>query len=82
MFRSFESTSQGFQSLPAMKDEFSLWADTFYPNTIFFQTGYAADKNLWITYDSPVNGLNHLLTDDIQQPCGFFWVDFTLREIR
>jgi hypothetical protein len=78
----FVNDSQGFQTLESMKDEFSLWADTFYPNMVFFQTGYEADKDLWITYDSPVEGLNKLLTEDLRQPCGFFWVDFTLKDIR
>ncbi|MDA3810746.1 MAG: hypothetical protein PF518_10530 [Spirochaetaceae bacterium] len=51
-----------------MKDEFSQLAKKLYPNPVFFQTGYDADKNLWNTFDSPVSGLSRLLTEDLKQP--------------
>ena len=64
-----------------MQEEFLSWADHFYPNPVFFQTGYEADRDLWESYKRPVRELCTLLTEEVRQPWGFFWVDFTLRRV-
>jgi len=77
----FVNDSQKFPGLEAMKGEFQIWADTFYPNMIFIQTGYEADRQLWESLDRPVGDLSERLTADMRQEYGFFWVDFTLRRV-
>ncbi|MBB6480872.1 hypothetical protein [Spirochaeta isovalerica] len=77
----FVNDSQEFSSLNAMKEEFRVWGDIFYPNMIFIQTGYEADRELWSTLEDPVEDLSRLLTEDLKQQYGFFWVDFTLQRI-
>lgn len=77
----FVNDSQGFDSLATMKNEFLAWADTFYPNPVFFQTGYDSDRDLWSALESPVRDLHRILSEDVRQPNGFFWVDFTLRDL-
>ncbi|MBN2656775.1 MAG: hypothetical protein JXR86_06925 [Spirochaetales bacterium] len=77
----FVNDSQEFSSLTSMKEEFRSWADIFYPNMIFIQTGYEADRELWSGLDHPAGDLSRLLTEDIRQTHGFFWVDFTLQRI-
>lgn len=77
----FANDSQEFTSVESMKEEFTGWADHFYPNRIFIQTGYEADLPLWLNLENPPGDLSSVLTGNIRQDCGFFWVDFTLRRL-
>lgn len=77
----FVNDSQGFSSLNAMKEEFQTWAEYFYPNRIFIQTGYEADRDIWEEFDDPAGKLSRYLTEDMKQRYGFFWVDFTLHQL-
>lgn len=79
----FISDSQEHADLNAMLDEFqNYWADYFKPNTVGFQIGYRADKQIWEKYTNPPCDLGKLIVKDVEQNCGVFWVDFTLRDVK
>ncbi len=77
----FVNDSQGFENLQAMKNEFLAWAETFYPNPVFYQIGYSADKPWWGKMCVPPQEIGQALADVTKQECGIFWVDFTLRQV-
>jgi len=78
----FISDSQGFPDMPAMVDEFAdYWADHFKPNPVAFQIGYAWDKPWWQYLGTPPKTLGQAIADRVEQTCGIFWVDFTLRDV-
>jgi hypothetical protein len=79
----FISDSQGHADLNAMVNEFAkYWADYFKPNTVGFQIGYRDDKKTWEKFDNPPADLGKLIVKDVEQNCGVFWVDFTLRDVK
>ena len=78
----FVSDSQGFNKLEDMLDEFvNYWAGYFYPNTVYYQYGYQADKFWWNNLNIPPKYIGDAIAERIEQDCGFFWVDFTLRDV-
>ncbi len=77
----FVDDSQQFSSLRQMVDEFADWAETFYPNPVFYQIGYPADKKWWGRFDVPPQEVGQALAEVTRQGCGIFWVDFTLRQV-
>lgn len=78
----FVDDSQMFNNVAMFIDEFTnYWADYFYPNLVFFQIGYRADKAWWQTYETPPKDLGELLAEETEQQCGIFWVDFTLQDV-
>jgi len=78
----FVDDGQQFQGLNAMVNEFtSMWADRFYPNTVFFQIGYPADRPWWSLLTNPPKTIGESLQAGTRQDCGVIWVDFTLREV-
>ncbi len=79
----FVDDSQMFDSFDAIVKEFDGdWADKFFPNTVFFQIGYPADKKWWGTLDDPPKYLGEKITENIEnQTCGIIWVDFTLKDV-
>jgi hypothetical protein len=78
----FTNDSQGFSNAQAMVNEFKNdWSPRFYPNTVFFQIGYEADKDWWHYFNDPPKELGEWITKDIPQKCGVFWVDFTLKDV-
>ena len=77
----FVSASQMFRNREHMITEFTeYWGPYFYPNTVFYQIGYPADKNLWNSLDDPVREWGATLANGHQQNVGIFWVDFSLQD--
>jgi hypothetical protein len=78
----FVTDSQGFNQLDDMLEEFdNYWADYFYPNPVYYQYGYQSDKKWWENLENPPKYIGDAITERIEQDCGFFWVDFTLRSV-
>jgi fibronectin type 3 domain-containing protein/peptidoglycan/xylan/chitin deacetylase (PgdA/CDA1 family) len=78
----FVNDSQEFTSLSAMVDEFAnYWAPEFYPNPVWFQYGYEADRSWWETLDNPPKDIGDAIDAAVPQDCGLFWVDFTMRDV-
>lgn len=77
----FVNDSQQFGGFDEMVDEFAAWAETYYPNPVFYQIGYPADKRWWGKMDTPPQEMGQALADVTRQGCGIFWVDFTLRQV-
>ena len=78
----FVNDSQDYQNLDLMVKDFDYWAKKYYPNTVFFQIGYGSDRTkLWGSMENPPKEMADAIGADIKQPHGFFWVDFTLREV-
>lgn len=78
----FVDDSQMLESFDKMLYEFvHYWADYFKPNTVFYQIGYPKDKLWWKKLDCPPRDIGDAIANKVEQDCGIFWVDFTLREI-
>jgi hypothetical protein len=78
----FVDDSQELKGLEAMVDEFqNLWAERFYPNSVFFQIGYNSDKPWWQKLDNPPRTIGRAIAQRVRQTCGIIWVDFSLREV-
>jgi hypothetical protein len=77
----FVNDSQGFSSLNEMVAEFRGWGAFFSPNRVFFQVGYEADKRWWGKLEDPAKDVGAAIAAKIDQQCGIFWVDFTLRDV-
>ena len=78
----FVDDSQQLKDFEAMVDEFAIsWADYFKPNTVFFQVGYSSDRKWWGKLNNPPKDIGITLARNIDQTCGIFWVDFTLRQV-
>jgi len=78
----FFSDSQQFKNLGEIVTEFTqYWAAFFYPNPVYFQIGYPADRFWWRKLADPVGEIGTAIASGLKQECGIFWVDFTLREI-
>jgi hypothetical protein len=77
----FVSDSQMFKNKNHMLSEFTeYWGKYFYPNTVFYQIGYPADKELWRSFDNPIKKWGVSLANSHQQNIGIFWVDFSLKD--
>lgn len=78
----FIDDSQEFKNQEALLDEFqALWAERFFPNPVYFQIGYNADKPWWQKLDNPPLDIGLALARRIRQDCGIIWVDFSLRDV-
>lgn len=78
----FVDDSQIFKGFNFMVDEFvNHWANHFKPNPVFFQIGYRSDRPWWKQLDNPPKTIGDAVRKRIEQECGIFWVDFTLREV-
>jgi hypothetical protein len=77
----FVDDSQGFSSLNEMIGEFKTWGAFFKPNRVFFQVGYEADQRWWQKLANPAKDVGTAIAAKIDQQCGIFWVDFTLRDV-
>ncbi len=78
----FADDSQEFSSLAEMVSEFAnYWAPEFYPNPVWFQYGYAADRAWWQNLTNPPKDIGDAIDAAVPQECGLFWVDFTMREV-
>lgn len=78
----FISDSQELESMGKMVDEFvNYWADFFKPNPVYYQIGYSADRIWWEKLNNPPKDLGEAISKELNQECGIFWVDFTLRSI-
>jgi len=78
----FVDDSQMLESFEKMLNEFVVyWADYFNPNPVFYQVGYLSDYKWWGKLNNPPKDIGMTIAQNIEQPCGFFWVDFTLRKI-
>ena len=77
----FVNDSQGFSSLNEMVGEFRGWGAFFKPNRVFSQVGYEADKRWWQKLADPAKDVGAAIAAKIDQQCGIFWVDFTLRDV-
>jgi len=78
----FVDDSQILKNLEEMVDEFAdYWADFFKPNTVLFQIGYKSDKPWWQKLDNPPRDIGEAIAKRVDQECGIFWVDFTLRDV-
>ena len=76
----FVSDSQQFKSKNHMISEFAdYWGKYFYPNTVFYQIGYSADKKYWETLTNPIKEWGITIANTQKQKTGIFWVDFTLK---
>ncbi len=77
----FNDDYQIFDNLSDMVAEFAdNWAPFFYPNPVWFQVGYEADKVWWDNLDNPPKDIGDALDAAIPNDMGIFWVDFTLRD--
>jgi hypothetical protein len=78
----FVSDSQIFEKMSDMLDEFDhYWAEYFYPSMVMFQYGYRSDKKWWDQLEDPVKTLGDSVAARVEQECGLYWVDFTLRDV-
>lgn len=78
----FVDDSQMLKDFDAMIEEFvDYWADYFKPNTVFFQIGYRSDRPWWKRLPNPPRNIGRAIARRIDQECGIFWVDFTLRDV-
>ena len=78
----FVDDSQELQDFKKMTEEFIIyWADYFKPNTIFCQIGYRSDRPWWEKLTTPPRDIGMTIASNIDQDCGIFWVDFTLRDV-
>ncbi len=78
----FVDDSQIFEDFGAMLEEFiDYWAAYFYPNSVFFQIGYPSDRKWWSRLETPPRSMGRTIASHIEQDCGIFWVDFTLRDV-
>lgn len=78
----FVSDSQIFEEFSPMLEEFvEYWAEYFKPNAVFFQIGYESDKKWWIKMNNPPKTMGEAIAARVEQACGIFWVDFTLRDV-
>lgn len=79
----FVDDSQMFEGIEHMVKEFQAsWAPKFKPNPVFFQIGYRGDNKWWKNFENPPKYLGEKIIEKIEQPCGIFWVDFSLRDVR
>ncbi len=77
----FVSDSQMFRNRKHMITEFTeYWGPYFHPNTVFYQIGYPADKDLWNSLNDPIKEWGITLANGHQQDIGIFWVDFSMRD--
>jgi len=77
----FVSDSQMFKNKNQMLKEFNdYWGKYFYPNTVFYQIGYPADKKLWNSLEDPIKEWGISLANNHKQKVGIYWVDFTLKD--
>lgn len=78
----FISDSQELESMEKMVDEFvNYWADFFKPNPVYYQIGYRSDRTWWEKLNNPPKDLGEAIAKKLDQECGIFWVDFTLRSV-
>jgi hypothetical protein len=78
----FVDDSQIFKDFNFMVEEFvNHWANYFKPNTVFYQIGYRSDRAWWKKLNNPPKTIGDAIRKRIEQDCGIFWVDFTLREV-
>jgi len=78
----FVDDSQMLKDFEAMLDEFvDYWAGYFKPNTVFFQIGYKSDRPWWQKLENPPENIGRAIASRVEQDCGVFWVDFTLRDV-
>ncbi|HEX9975413.1 MAG TPA: hypothetical protein VGD14_25410, partial [bacterium] len=78
----FVDDSQELENFEKMVEEFVVyWADYFKPNTIFCQIGYRSDRPWWEKLKTPPKDIGMTIASNIEQKCGIFWVDFTLRDV-
>ena len=78
----FISDSQIFNDFDEMLSEFiEYWADYFKPNMVGYQFGYGSDRKWWKKMNNPPRLMGNTIAHYIDQKCGIFWVDFTLRDV-
>ncbi|MBA7631070.1 hypothetical protein ES703_38597 [subsurface metagenome] len=78
----FNDDYQIFDNLSDMVAQFAdNWAPFFYPNPVWFQVGYEADKPWWSLLDNPPKDIGDALDAAIPNDMGVFWVDFTMRDV-
>jgi hypothetical protein len=77
----FVDDSQQIKDLEAMAVEFESWGAKFRPNPVFFQIGYRSDKPWWGRMPRPAKTIGEAIAARIEQDCGIFWVDFTLKDV-
>jgi len=65
----------------AMVNEFKDWGNNFFPNPVWFQFGYPADREWWSKYSDPAFTIGVALLENIPNCNGLFWVDFTITEL-
>ena len=78
----FVSDSQIFKNFNKMLSEYiEYWADYFKPNMVGYQFGYVSDRKWWEQMNNPPKLMGNTIAHYIDQKCGIFWVDFTLRDV-
>ena len=78
----FVSDSQIFKNFNEMLSEYvEYWAEFFKPNMVGYQFGYDSDKKWWEPMNNPPKLMGNTIAHYIDQKCGIFWVDFTLRDV-
>jgi hypothetical protein len=78
----FVDDSQELEDFEKAVEEFVIyWADYFKPNMIFCQIGYRSDRPWWEKLKTPPKDIGMTIASNIDQDCGIFWVDFTLRDV-
>ena len=78
----FVSDSQIFKNFNKMLSEYiEYWADYFKPNMVGYQFGYVSDRKWWEQMNNPPKLMGNTIAHYIDQKCGLFWVDFTLRDV-
>jgi len=77
----FVDDSQQFKKFEQMKKEFAEWGKNFYPNEVWFQIGYPADKKWWNKFRNPPKLMGYNIASEIKQNVGILWVDFSLKDL-
>jgi hypothetical protein len=77
----FVDDSQGFTSLDALVNEFRQWGTRFSSSNVYFQIGYASDREWWSALENPFSTIATKLLNEIPNCNGVYWTDETLKTI-
>jgi hypothetical protein len=73
--------SQEFHSLDALVNEFRQWGTRLSSSNVYFQMGYASDREWWSKLENPYRTIAATLLDEIPNCNGIYWTDETLKTI-
>ena len=77
----FVDDSQEFNSLDDLVNEFRRWGTCFSSSDVYFQIGYASDREWWSKLENPYTTIAVRLLNEIPNCNGVYWTDETLNTI-